>query len=64
MLPNVAKPRTKVDKENGTNTAERRMRRKRRSETEVANVVDGTCIRWIAASFRNSRGKLPSCSPT
>lgn len=50
--------------ENGGESAERRIRRRRRSETEVSSVVDGTCIRWIAASFGNPRGRPPSCSPT
>ncbi|KAG7190475.1 hypothetical protein KM043_006578 [Ampulex compressa] len=30
---------------------------------EVSNAVDGTCIRWIAASFENPHGRTPSCTP-
>lgn len=42
---------------------ERRRGRGRRDKGKVSNAVDGTCIRWIAASFENSHGKTPSCSP-
>lgn len=38
--------------------------RGRRDKGEgFSNAVDGTCIRWIAASFENSHGKTPSCPP-
>lgn len=67
-LPNVAKPRTKWTRRSGYEHAERGRKRgegegrKRRSETEVSSVVDWTCIRWIAASFENPRGRPPSCA--
>lgn len=51
------------DEEEEEGGRERRRGRGRRDKGKVSNAVDGTCIRWIAASFENSHGKTPSCSP-
>lgn len=51
------------DEEEKEGGRERRRGRGRRDKGKVSNAVDGTCIRWIAASFENSHGKTPSCSP-
>jgi len=62
--PNAAEPRTKRPRRTGANTWKGGARWRRGSETELSNVVDGTCIRWIAASFGNPPGRSPSCSPS
>lgn len=52
-----------TERNDETNDAGRRAR-KRNAEAKrrFPGVVDGTCIRWIAASFGNPRGRSPSCS--
>lgn len=51
------------DEEEEEGGRKRRRGRGQRDKGKVSNAVDGTCIRWIAASFENSHGKTPSCSP-
>lgn len=55
----------KDEKQNGGEKGKRgEGGRGRRDKGEgFSNAVDGTCIRWIAASFENSHGKTPSCPP-
>lgn len=48
---------------NGDEEDQGEAEREREDKGEVSNAVDGTCIRWIAASFGNPHGKTPSCSP-